>query len=241
MTVQEFSDEFDVLLDSYSSDSQFGDSRGIADLRPNEYEKSIYLTAAQEEILLELYTGKNNTGGSYEKTEEVRRYLAGLVCTYSVKNQITQLENLIPLSTLSKFYSVPNDLWFITYEQVKFSDTNLGCLDTSTGGVVPITHDEYYRVMRNPFKGPSKTRVIRLDIQKDVVELISKYNIEEYLLRYIAKPQPIILEDLPDNLAIDSNTKSSTSTLHTALHRPILERAVYNFLKYKSINNKPSK
>lgn len=73
MTTEEFSNEFDVLLNSYSSGG----------VEFNEYEKSIFLTKAQEDLLVELYNGKNPFRESFEETEEIRRYLSNLVKTYT--------------------------------------------------------------------------------------------------------------------------------------------------------------
>lgn len=60
MTTEEFSNGFDVLINSYSG---LGDS-----LNFDEYEKSVFLTKAQEEIVEGLYTGKI-LGDSFEDTE----------------------------------------------------------------------------------------------------------------------------------------------------------------------------
>jgi hypothetical protein len=49
----------------------------------DEYEKSLFLTQAQEEIVINLYNGKNPYGDSFESTEELRRYLDELVKTKS--------------------------------------------------------------------------------------------------------------------------------------------------------------
>ena len=49
MTTQEFSPEFDLLYNNISSNQAPG---------LTEYEKSIFLTQAQEEIALGLYGGK---------------------------------------------------------------------------------------------------------------------------------------------------------------------------------------
>ena len=48
MTCAEFSNEFDILLNSYSNNP--------SDIKIDEYEKSIYLTQAQEEIIKNLYS-----------------------------------------------------------------------------------------------------------------------------------------------------------------------------------------
>ena len=51
MTTEEFSNEFDTLLNSY------GENPSTIEL--DEYEKSVFLTKAQEEIVIDLYSGKN--------------------------------------------------------------------------------------------------------------------------------------------------------------------------------------
>jgi hypothetical protein len=60
--------------------------------------------------------------------------------------------------------------------------------------VVPIPQDDYYRTKDNPFRGPSKNRALRLDTEGNIMEVISTYNVDSYLIRYISKPTPIILE-----------------------------------------------
>ena len=66
MSIQEFSDRFDVLLNSYATKAGFGSQDGVGDIRLNEHEKSVFLTQAQEDIVLSLYTGKNSYGESFE-------------------------------------------------------------------------------------------------------------------------------------------------------------------------------
>ena len=52
-------------------------------------------------------------------------------------------------------------------------------------------------------------------------------NIEKYFIKYLSKPKPIILENITsDSLSIDNETEKMGCSLNTALHRPILERAV---------------
>lgn len=66
MTNREFSNGFDTLVNSYASQEFFGQSSNP--LNFDEYEKSIFLTKAQEEIVESLYTGKL-IGDSFEETE----------------------------------------------------------------------------------------------------------------------------------------------------------------------------
>ena len=66
MTNEEFSNEFDNLVNSNSIIKPFGvDS---TPLEFDEYEKSVFLTKAQEEIVEGLYTGKI-LGDSFEESE----------------------------------------------------------------------------------------------------------------------------------------------------------------------------
>ena len=96
----------------------------------------------------------------------------------------------------------------------------------NTASVIPVKQDYIYTILNNPFRGPSNIRVLRLDIENNQVELISKYNIKNYTIRYITKPSPIILIDLPQDLSIDGEHKESECKLHPALHRRILDEAI---------------
>lgn len=89
-----------------------------------------------------------------------------------------------------------------------------------------MTQDEYHKLKRNPFRGANYRRALRLDLSDDIVEIVSKYTVTAYYARYLERPNPIILIDLPDDLSIYGETKTSNCKLHEALHHRILERAV---------------
>ena len=216
MTIQEFSTEFDVLYNNVASNKAPG---------LNEYEKSVFLTKAQEEVIVNLYNGKNPYGDSFESTEEMRRYLESLVKTkvYSTGEQV----NGTGVSVGSVFYQLPEDVAFITMEQITYEDEDLGCYNGSTATVYPVTQDEYSRIKNNPFRGPTRYKAIRLDTGNNTVELVSKYKVGEYLLKYLSRPEPIILEDLsPNDLTIEGRWEPSECKLNPILHNTILERAV---------------
>ena len=80
MTTQEFSLEFDLMYNNISSNQAPGLS---------EYEKSLFLTQAQEALVLDMYSGK--LGSSFESTEEVTDYLSPLVkqTTYTEADKIS--------------------------------------------------------------------------------------------------------------------------------------------------------
>lgn len=215
MTNKEFSDGFSTLLNSFGT---------TPNITLDEYEKSTFLTNAQEQLIIDIYSGRNIIyGKSFEQTEEIRRYLSNLVETYETSTKVT---GKLGLSQDSVFFEIPQDTWFITYEVAFLKDSRLGCLDGIEASVVPLPQDDLYRAKDNPFRGPSKDRVLRLDIKSDLAELISKYNVDKYLMRYISQPTPIILVDLPDGLSINGVSTESECELNPVVHRAILERAV---------------
>lgn len=221
MTIREFSNEFDILLNSFSIPSLIGEPSNRLDITLDEYEKSVFLTQAQEDLVTEIYSGKNVFGDTFEKTEESRRYLSPLVKTYITSESIEHSG----VTKDSTFYKLPDDLWFITYESVTLEDGRMGCMNGSEAMVVPVTQDDFFRIQKNPFRGPSKGRVLRLDIKGNIVELVSDYNISQYLVRYISRPKPIIVANL-DGLYINGVGVESECELNPVIHRAILERAV---------------
>ena len=59
MTPQEFSSEFDILYNNIMSNKAPG---------LDDYEKSFFLTQAQEILVLTYYNGNNPSNDSFEKT-----------------------------------------------------------------------------------------------------------------------------------------------------------------------------
>ena len=226
MTNEEFSNEFDNLVNKNIAKPFGVDS---TPLEFDEYEKSMFLTKAQESVVISLYRG-TLTGDSFEKTEELRRYLNELIKTYTTTNKV---ENE-GLTDNSYFFDIPDDVWFITYESAVSQDERLGCAKSTVMEVVPTAQDALYKTSRNPFRGPNKRRVLRLDVEGKVVELISKFDIDKYQIRYLAQPEPIILIDLPEGLSINGLTKKTECILNPAIHRVILETAVNLALKSRA-------
>ena len=184
------------------------------------------MTKAQESVVISLYNG-NLVGDSFEKTEELRRYLSDLVKTYSTTDEIDREG----LTENSHFFHIPKDILFITYESVLSNDDKLGCAKGSIMEVVPVTQDELHKTKENPFRRANKRRVLRLDVGDYTVELISPFSIDKYQIRYLSKPEPIILIDLPDGLTIGKTDtfpgdKENICKLNPAIHRTILEVAV---------------
>lgn len=236
MTIQDFSNGFDTQINSYNRRQGFGEQDALAF---DEYEKSEFLTKAQEDIMLSLYTGKNTYRESFEKTEEIRRYLSNLIREASLAPIANSSGQILGISSSSKFFTLPKDLWFITYEAATVSSDD--CHSGSTLDVVPVTQDEYHRIKRNPFRGANERRVLRLDLADKVVELVGKYEVSRYYVRYIKELSPIILIDLPDDMTIRGRNKAQGCVLHEALHGLILRTAVEMAIASKSITSSQNK
>jgi hypothetical protein len=199
----------------------------------SEYEKSVFLTKAQEDLVIGFYSGKNANRISFEETEEARRYLDLLTKTQRLIPMTPTVA--FPISSDSKFFTAPSDLWYITYEEVILEDTTLphGAICNAT--VKPTTQDSYYKKKRNPFKYPSNNKVFRMSITSatydssgntNLIELISKYNIKEYIFRYLKQPKPIILEALTGGATINSVSQRTECELPKSTHSTILKLSV---------------
>lgn len=230
MNNEEFSNAFDTALNSYSLQAEFGEGTSKYNITLDEYEKSVFLTEAEYEVFTNLYNGKNIYGDFFEGTEELRRYLDTLVRT----KEITTDSDGIKLSDNSVIFELPPDLAFITLEQVTYK-SNDDCIDGFTAKVYPVTQDEYDRVKDNPFRGPTKYKALRLDYGQNKVEIISKYDIDKYLIKYLKKPNPIVLVDLPDGLKVHGESNYSECDMNELLHETILNRAVALAVQSKSI------
>lgn len=224
MDVQELSNLFDTLLQPYITKDVLGEQNTLAF---DEYEKSIFLTKAQEQIVLELYQ-------ELEQSEENRKYLSNLIKTGNYVPIGEQDETLINNTFKSYKVEIEDSVLFMIYEQCTLSDEN-NCINSRIVSVVPTIHDDLDKVLKNPFKSPNNRKVIRLDFDNKI-ELISKYNISNYKVRYLKKPNPIILVKLED-LNIDKKQEVSNGETNPILHERIVQRAVQLAVQSKVKSN----
>lgn len=74
MTTQEFSDSFDTLLNSYSHEAIFGEGASKQDISLDEYEKSVFLTQAQD-IVVKSYFDANMNNERHGFDDSTRRQI----------------------------------------------------------------------------------------------------------------------------------------------------------------------
>lgn len=238
MNCEEMSNAFDTLTNSYQGNWGFGQNDKIAF---DEYEKSFYLTLAQELLVISYYNGKNQSGYQFEVTEEDRRILDSLVVTVHPNEFQCSTQAVQHIVPESKFYQLPQNLMFITYEGVRFSDKDDKCINGAYAAVYPVTQDEFWKTYKNPFRGANQRRVLRLDAANNIVELVSKNNIGDYLVRYLRKPKPILLVDMPEDSDVSvfgGCTTEHECELDSQVHMKIVDLAVNMALQRKSIGNK---
>jgi hypothetical protein len=208
MDVNEISNEFDVIAQAAaSSPANWGYF--------NEYEKSVFLTKAQEQVIIAAYTGNLN-GTPYEGSEELRQYLRAI----TVEKTLSLKEDD---DTMVADY--PDDLMFTVEEDAM--------VDGKRAIVVPIKQDHLFKILNNPFRGPNSRRLIKEDIDNKIVLHYSRKP-EKYNIKYIRRPQPIVLQNIGD-LQIEGVSTVSECELNEILQRRIIDLAVRLALQSKGI------
>ena len=221
MTTQEFSNEFDVLYNNVMSNQAPG---------LDEYEKSVFLTKAQSEILKNYFNPKGN---KYQEgfDESEKRQIDFSTLVKAIEPTSYSGSSYVKFDDRSQLYQMPKDILFVLNETAM---NTVGGL-TRLINIIPINFVEYSRIMSKPYKQPLKNQGWRL-LQSTggidyISEVIVKSNstISKYKLRYVRSPSPIILVDLADaysNVSIEGLTNISECELDVILHPEILQRAV---------------
>jgi hypothetical protein len=211
MTLQEFSNEFDVLYNNITSNQAPG---------LNEYEKSVFLTKAQYQIVKHYANPRSNKvqQGLDESPKRQIDFSTLYKTALGAKNT-----NPIRLAfdVRSQAFMIPEDTFIIVNEQ---------CQGKKIYTVLPITSEQYDTLMQKPYPYPPKNVVWRLITEQldfaPLVELIGGEEGMYYKIRYIKRPQPIILEDLEEDYSIDGCSEKSECELPEEIHNEVLQRAV---------------
>ena len=241
MTLTEFRNEFNIFYNSI--DSNVAPS-------VNDYELSVFLTEAQKQLIVGLYNGNVNQE-SFETVEEQKRYLSKLnvrkVLDFTntetrekmgfdssdteLKKELSIPKSLL-LEGITHEYQPLQDYLFITLESCDLKDDDLCGGEIIDVEVLPTKQEFYHRMKKNPFRGPSSNKIIRLDYF-DKINLISKYKISKYKVNFLRNPNPIIISDLDGEdsefdglgLSIEGKTKASNCELEPSLHRTLVQLA----------------
>lgn len=221
MTTQEFSNEFDVLYNNVMSNQAPG---------LDEYEKSVFLTKAQSEILKNYFNPKGN---KYQEgfDESEKRQIDFSTLVKAIEPTSYTGSSYVKFDDRSQLYQMPKDILFVLNETAMNTVGDL----TRLINIIPINFVEYSRIMSKPYKQPLKNQGWRLFQSTEGIDYISEVivksnsTISKYKLRYVRRPSPIILVDLADtysNVSIEGLTNISECELDVILHPEILQRAV---------------
>ena len=222
MTTQEFSNEFDVLYNNIMSNQAPG---------LDEYEKSVFLTKAQLEILKNYFNPKGNKYGQGFDENAKRQIDFSTLITVAKPSLYTPTDDYVKFDDRSQLYKMPSDILLV------LNETGINTVDKVKRliSIVPINYEEYARLMSKPWKQPLKNQGWRLFQSAGEVDFISevviKYNstLTDYKIRYVKRPKPIILANLADeysNVSIEGLNTVTECELDPILHPEILQRAV---------------
>lgn len=152
MTLQEFSVQFDVLYNNITSNQAPG---------LNEYEKSVFLTKAQNELIKNHFLGTGGSQGSFDSTAK-RQY------DFSVLIKQGEME-FMPVRWEEKFdprslvYAYPLDCFFVLNEHL-FRNNRLD----EDGN--KIKHTSQYVFYTNGFKAAKLTG----DVKQNAIEMLAE-------------------------------------------------------------------
>lgn len=246
MDYKEFSRRFDVLYNNISSNQAPS---------LNGYEKSVFLTKAQEEIVKTYFFSSGEGLKGFDGNQKRQIDFSFLLDECEGQYDSDLSEGIHDPRAFT--FKLPDvRILFIVNESLVFrSNNNLQAIKQ----VVPISWDEYQRLMQRPYKEPLKNQAWRLlvkgteDTNDNVVHradiIIRTSDIEEYsnstrsdlvskvdyCLRYVRRPKPIIVQNLSEYgvdsqrnpiLKIDGESTARGCELDVSVHEEILQRAV---------------
>lgn len=156
MTTQEFSNEFDVLYNNIMSNQAPG---------LDEYEKSVFLTKAQEELVRDYFNSRNVKNAQGFDDNQKRQYdfstllssiiLPDFIDTYRILSVLDLDTYNTIFDSRAKIYIAPSDLFLVINESIEDSAKR-------RYSVLPISYDEYNRLMLKPYGFPLKRQAWRI-------------------------------------------------------------------------------
>lgn len=219
MTYRELSDAFDV----YSN--RFAAGKDTSLIPFDEYEKSLFLTKAADEIVKELLP-------FYDRNEKIKKQLLPITRTTQLN-----LDTVVPASARMKsgslVYELPTGVVYVAAESLK---NTLGAILRK---IKPLKDDEAFYSLESPFRSPTRGYAFRGSLSyvdsgvtkkySEIITDISATADPKYYIKYIIDvPAIIVADDLDDasikGVAINPNIYSEAPL--TLLHEKILDRAI---------------
>lgn len=244
MTTAEFSDTFDSLLNSFNTQASFGEQSSHQDIVLDEYEKSVFLTQAQD-IVVKSYFDRtlNAEGQGFDDSSKRQIDFSSLITVVSAE-EYTPVEGddgYTPTTYDPRgiLFKLPTNVLVTLNEKVEVRDT--GKKLKSIFVIVPINYKEYDRQMSKAYTQPLKkqgwrlfqTEGVGIDVISEIIPIEGVIGADDtinYKIRYIRRPKPIILQDFSqdttDNVSIDNVRIKTECELNPIIHMDILNKAV---------------
>lgn len=219
---EQFSNEFDVLYNSITSNQAPG---------LDEYEKSIFLNRAQDEIVKSYFNPKTNkVQEGFDGTERRQIDFSMITKSKIYENFDTPL---FDSREQVKSVTIEDDILMLINEYLEVDRLLIMRPPFKSEQVrltvLPITYVEYSRLMSKPYKWPLKNQAWRLignRGERKNVELIAGPfdTITKYAIRYVKRPRAIRLADF-GNMTIDGESTPQCCELDPILFPEIIQRA----------------
>lgn len=215
MNIIEFSNEFDIMYNNITSNQA---------LPLDEYEKSVFLTDAQDQIIKMYFSNRlNPTREGFDDSEKRLQDFSNIIEVETMK----PTSNNILVDDRAKQFEISSD------KEVMFIlNINLILDNKEYRTVVPMHYKEYQRIMSRPYKYPLKNQawsILGKSKGKNlIIDIITRPNdkIKEVKARFVRQPKPIIIAALSNGLSVKGISTPTECELDEVLHREILKQAV---------------
>jgi hypothetical protein len=203
MTAQEMHDAFKFGLDKF-------DSLNYPNFEPAEID--LLLNQGQDTFVKQRYGFTNHKKTSFEETQKRTEDLKNIVVRYNALAFINP-NNINPDAA---YFQLPPDHWLIVQElaEITYPDCR-GANVTKKVFVKAIQHNDYSKLIDNPFEKPDKDNVLRL-MDYGYVELLAGpgISINGYYLTYIKQPVRI---NLTNNITCELSDMVHQEVVNTAI------------------------
>ena len=179
------------------------DSLNYPDFQSDQID--LLLNQAQDTFVKQRYGANNVKRQSFEETQKRTEDIKNIVVRSILTPNANASDNI---NQNSVFVTLPQDHWFIIQELATVEYLDCNGVNTNQSGtyIIAIQHNDYSKLIDNPFGKPTNDKVLRL-MEKGRVELIPAPTsaIIDYHLTYIKQPQRISIVT-PTNCEISEMT-----------------------------------
>lgn len=222
MTNDEFSREFDIRFNYINSNLAYS---------VNAYEKSVYLTRAQEQLIDNYFDpSRNDSKSGYDESLKREIEFASIVkpLSFSADSNAT----VPPYNSNAKTFIIAESIFRVLDGAFEYQTSTGRAISTT---VRPLDFASYGILRAKPgFSPPSGVswRMMRGTYGVgNVIEVIyspifsASYPFK-FSCRILKRPTPIVLENLPAGFSVDGVSVKTECSLPITIHDEILNRAI---------------